>query len=299
MASFSDVAKQPGRKHLQLANSLIITHSLPMITSGFDRESTLELLSFYEDLPSLPDRFLKIQNVIQDSDSGAQDLAEVIRSDQATSTMILKVANSVFFNPANVPVGELSKAITRLGSRETAHITATMSLMYGLCLPTGMANIRAFWAHAFGVAILTERLAQQLDPAQKNYSHELAFMTGLLHDIGRAVLGMRVDLTYFERETGHLYGDALIQVEEDYYGVNHDEAGMHLLRLWNFPEDMYLAIGECHKPESSFLAKLCNAADQYALTHLPGDTSFECIHEKVHESLTNNPIDLTAFSSST
>ncbi len=270
-----------------------------MLKSGFDRESTLELLAFCEDLPSLPDRFVKIQNVIQNSDSGAKDLAEVIRSDQATSTMILKVANSAAFNPANIPIGELSKAIARLGSRETAHITTTMSLMYGMFLPTGMTNIRAFWAHAFGVAILTEWLAQHLDPAQENCSHELAFMAGLLHEIGRVALGIRVDLSYFGRETGHLHGDALIQAEEDYYGVNHAEAGMYLMRLWNFPEEMCLAIGECHKPESLFLAKLCNAADQYIQTHLPGCTSFEYIHEKVHESLTDNPIDLAAFSTST
>jgi putative nucleotidyltransferase with HDIG domain len=269
-----------------------------MIESGFDRKSTLELLSFCNDLPSLPDHFQKIQAVIQDPDSGAQDLAEVIRSDQATSTMILKVANSAAFNPANIPIGELSMALARLGSREVSHIATTMSLMYGLCLPTGMANIRIFWTHAFSVAILTEKLAQQLDPAQENCSHELAFMTGLLHDIGRAALGIRVDLSYFERETGHLHGDALIQAEEDYYGVNHDEAGMHLLCLWNFPEEMCLAIGECHKPESLFLAKLCNAADKYARIHLSECAALECMHETIAESLAENPIDLTAFSTS-
>ena len=263
-----------------------------MIESGFDRESTLALLSLCSELPSLPDRFLKIQKIIQDSDSDVQDLAEIIRSDQATSTMVLKVANSVAFNPANIPVGELSKAITRLGSRETAHIATTMSLMYGICLPTGMANIRAFWTHAFGVAMLSEHLAKHLDPDQEHCSHELAFMTGLLHDIGRVALGLRVDLSYFERETGHFHGDDLIQAEEDYYGVNHNEAGMHLLHLWNLPEDMCLAIGESHKPKSLFLAKLCNTAKKYVQTHLSECAALECMYEKVTESLVENPIDL-------
>lgn len=270
-----------------------------MTTSGFDRESTLELLSCCKDLPSLPDRFIKIQNVIKNPDSGTQDLAEVIRSDQATSTMILKVANSVFFNPANIPIGELSKAITQLGSREVSHIATTMSLMYGLIVPAGMSNIRAFWAHAFGAAIVSERLAKQLDPAQEYCSHERAFMMGLLHEIGRVALGLRVDFAYFEGEMGHLHGDALIQAEEACYGVNHAEAGLHLMRLWNFPDDICLAMGEYHKPESQlFLAKICNAADQYIHTHLPEYTTFECIHEKVTETIAENPFDLTAFSDS-
>lgn len=268
-----------------------------MISSGYDRESTLELLSCCKDLPSLPDRFVKIQNVIRNSDSSAQDLAEIIRSDQATSTMILKVANSVLFNPGNAPVVELSKAVTRLGSREVSHIATTMSLMYGLILPAGMSNIRAFWAHAFGAAIVSERLAKQLDPAQKYCSHECAFMTGLLHEIGRVALGLRVDFSYFEGEMGSLHGDALIQKEEEHYGVNHAEAGMHLMRLWNFPEDICLAIGEYPESESQlFLAKICNAADQYIYTHLPEQTSFECIYEKVTETMAENPFDLTAFS---
>ncbi len=268
-----------------------------MSTSGFDRESTLELLSCCTDLPSLPDRFIKIQNVIQNSDSGAKDLAEVIRSDQATSTMILKVANSAFFNPTNAPVGELSKAVARLGSSEVSHIATTMSLMYGLILPAGMSNIRAFWAHAFGVAIISERLAKKLDPAQKHCSHELAFMIGLLHEIGRAALGLRVDFSYFEREMGHLHGDTLVRAEEAYYGVNHAEAGMHLMRLWNFPEDICLAMGEYHNSESQlFLAKICNAADQYIYTHLPELTSFEGIYEKAKDTMAKNPFDLTTFS---
>jgi HD-like signal output (HDOD) protein len=270
-----------------------------MIKLSYDRESTLELLSCCKDLPSLPDRFVKIQNVIQDSDSGAKDLAEVIRSDQATSTMILKVANSVLFNPTNVPIGELSKAVARLGSREVSHIATTMSLMYGLILPAGMSNIRAFWAHAFGAAIVSERLAKQLDPAQENCSHERAFMMGLLHEIGRVALGLRVDFSYFEGEMGHLHGDALIQAEEACYGVNHAEAGMHLMRLWNFPEDICLAMGEYHKPESHlFLAKICNVADQYIYTHLPEHTTFECIYEKVTETMAESPFDLSAFSDS-
>ncbi|ATX81388.1 HDOD domain-containing protein [Mariprofundus ferrinatatus] len=267
----------------------------PMIEPAYDRESTLELLSLCKELPSLPDRFVKIQKIIKDSDSDAHDLAEVIRSDQATSTMILKVANSAAFNPANTPVGELSKAITRLGSRETAHIASTMSLMYGLCLSTDMAIIRAFWAHAFGVAILTEHLAKQIDPDQNNISHELAFMTGLLHDIGRVALGLNVDFSYFEQETGHLHGDALIEMEEACYGVNHDEAGMRLLRMWNCPEDMCLAIGECHKPESSLLARLCHTADMYATAHLSDCAALECMHEKISDSLAQNPIDISSF----
>lgn len=262
----------------------------------FDRESTLELLAASGDIPSLPDRFAHIQRVIRDPMSGADDLADIIRTDQATTAVILKFANSAVFNPMRTPVCELSKAIARLGSRETAHIASAMSLMYGIVLPTGMNNIRLFWAHAYGVAIVAEHLAQRVDPAEQICSHERAFMAGLLHDIGRAALGMRVDFAYFEKETGHLFGDDLIRAEERYYGVNHAEAGRHLLRLWGFPDDICMAVADHHNQDSSlFLARLCSAADNYIRNHISDSTSFDNMHETVTVMLQSMPPDLVPF----
>jgi len=270
------------------------TMTATMTTSGFDRNSTLELLKFSEDLPSLPDRFVKIQNVAQDPDSGADDLAKVIRSDQATTAMILKFANSPVYNPANTRIGELSQAIARLGSRETVHIATAMSLMYGMILPTGMANIRVFWGHAFAVALVAEHFAQSVDPDERHCRHERAFMAGLLHDIGRAALGMRVDFSYFEHETGHLHSDALIRAEEDYYGVNHAEAGMQLLSLWLFPADICQAVADHHNPDSeSFLSRLCYLANQFSNEHLPERTPFDSIGETMTQAFADNPTDLS------
>jgi len=269
-----------------------------MTDSGFDRESTLELLQFSDDLPSLPERFVKIQKVVEDPESGAADLARVIRSDQATTAMILKFANSPAFNPARIPVGELSKAIARIGSRETVHIATAMSLMYGIILPTGMANIRSFWAHAFGVAKVCEQMVRAIDPDQQHCSHECAFMTGLLHDIGRAALGMRVDFSYFERETGHLHQDELIAMEKEFYGVNHAEAGQHLLGLWAFPAEISAAVGNHHLPDSpDFLSRVCYQANLYCNKHLPERIAFDSVSQTLQDAMQNNPFDLTALSS--
>ncbi|GAV20456.1 HDOD domain protein [Mariprofundus micogutta] len=267
-----------------------------MNESGFDRQSTLELLAFSDDLPSLPDRFVKIQQIAQDPDSSADDLAEVIRSDQATSAMILKFANSPAYNPTQTPIGELSKAIARLGSRETVHIATAISLMYGMILPTGMANIRAFWGHAFAVALVCEWIAREADPAEQHCSHERAFMTGLLHDVGRAALGMRVDFSYFERDVGHLRGESLIQAEEVFYGMNHAEAGQRLLQLWLFPDDLSEAVAQHHNPDASpFLARVCFAANTYVNEYLPDRAPFETIHDRVTEAMEASPPDFSSI----
>ena len=262
----------------------------------FDRVSTMELLAFSEDLPSLPDRFIKIQKIAQDPNSDADDLAEVIKSDQATTVMILKFANSSAYNPSGIPIGELSKAIARLGSKETVHIATAMSLMYGIILPTGMANIRAFWSHAYAVGLVCEQLVHQIDPIGNQYNPERAFMVGLLHDIGRAALGMRVDFSYFERELGHLHSEELIRAEEALYGVNHAEAGQQLLSLWLFPDDLCQMVAEHHNPDSKLqLARICNLANHFVVENLPARLSFDSIYDEVQKALDKNPPDLTAI----
>ncbi len=259
-------------------------------TTAFDRETTLDLIEFSQDLPSLPERFVRIQEIIRNPRSNADDLAEVIRTDQATSAMILKFANSPAYNPTATPVASLPQAIARLGSRETANVASAMSLMYGMILPTGMNNIRMFWGHAFAVAIVSEHISRMLNPADPGPGHQTAYMTGLLHDIGRAILGMRVDLAYFERETGHLHGEDLIAAERTCYGIDHAEAGMHLLRQWRFPETLYLAVGEHHAENPSHLpGRICRTANRYVREHMPAHTAFDNIPEFLKQKLAEVP----------
>ena len=249
---------------------------------AFDRETTLALIDFAEDIPSLPDRFVEIQRVLNDNRSSADDLAEVISRDQATTTMLLKFANSPRFHVMGKQITSLGEAIARLGTREASRVALAMSLVYGIALPSGMTNLRAFWAHSFAVALATERLAQTFDPRQVEIRHETAFIIGLMHDIGRIVLGLRVDFTYFEQQQGHMWGEPLIEVEERNYGIGHAEAGEHLLRRWGFPDIISQSIGAHHRKESTEpYARLCRIGDLFVRKNLPFSTSFNQVPDKV------------------
>jgi len=107
---------------------------------------------------------------------------------------------------------------------------------------------------------------------------------------------MRVDFSYFERETGHLHEAELMQAEEMHYGVNHAEAGMHLLRLWRFPEDLCQAVAEHHHTDSKFfLARVCYLANQFSNVHLPERTCFDDIPDTIAEALIDSPPDTSAL----
>lgn len=241
-----------------------------MTHSDFDRESTLELIGHINDVPTLPDRFLRIQRVIEDPASGVADLIETIYTDQATCTMILKAANSAARNPHGRTISTLSQAISLLGRKEVGYISLSMSLMYGFALPMGMAHVRAFWVHAFGTAQIAEFLARRIDPGGTRINDKVAFMAGLLHDIGRAVIGLRVDLSYFESELIQLHGDELIAAEQESYGVDHAKVGALTLELWNFPSELVDAVAEHHQADNvNIIPRMVRAACRLAHEHIP------------------------------
>ncbi|MDX8404122.1 MAG: HDOD domain-containing protein [Mariprofundaceae bacterium] len=255
------------------------------MTSNELREHTLELVCLVEDLPTLPDRFLKIEHVLNDPDSGASDIAEIIQTDQATTVMVMKIARSPIYNPMNSNINKLSQAIARLGINETADVALSMSLLYGFAIPAGIAKIRCFWAHAYAVGIISKLLINKLPDDLDKPESETMFLAGLLHDIGRAILGIRVDLSYFEKEALTSCGDELIKEEEKEFGTNHAEVGKIILEKWDMPEDIINIISEHHGETHSIGAQVCSIANCFANEHLKGYDSIEKVHCELNNGL--------------
>ncbi len=252
-----------------------------MSTQNLSRNHTLELISITEELPTLPDRFMKIQHVLNDPHSNAGDVADVVRTDQATSVMIMKIANSPAYNPMNKPISQLPQAIARLGATETADIALSMSLLYGFAIPAGMGAIRSFWAHAYAVGLLSKHLVKKLPDPSVAADPETMFLAGLLHDIGRAILGIRVDLSYFERDEFDTSGEELIKAEESNYGVTHAEAGSAILAKWGMPDEIIEIVNEHHNQGSSVSAKICSISNIFANEHLRNHDNIETVHTEL------------------
>jgi len=257
--------------------------------SVYTREASLTMIRLAKEVPALPDRFARIQAVLDREDSSFDELAEVIGTDQSTTAMVLKAANSAYYNRTGTPVTDLQQAISRLGLRETGQIAMSMSLCYGFAIPMGMGNIRAFWAHAFAVGLLSKQMGQMLG----ENSDEL-FVAGLLHDIGRAILGILVDMDYFESPLAQMDGSELVEAEHERYGIDHAEAGAELLKLWHFPERLQKIVGGHHSlDESDFLpARICALANNEAHARLPYGTTIDRVGEVIMDDFKADAPDL-------
>lgn len=247
------------------------------------RQSTIDTLSSVDDLPTLPDLFLNIQQVLHTPESTLQDLTLAIERDQIITAAIVKTANSSYYNPLGKPASSLSFAISRLGRVETSNIALSMSLLYGFSLPTGIANMRRFWAHAFAVGQICRKILVQL-PEQSSSNPDELFLSGLLHDIGRAILGIRIDPHYFEQTFTNLNGQELCLNEQQTYGINHAEVGAIVLQQWGFSAEFCQLIQQHHDNiHENINSKILCLADRIAHQHLSSLACIEDVENKTRE----------------
>lgn len=247
------------------------------------RQSTIDTLNSIDSLPTLPDLFLHIQSVLNAPESTLQDLTQAIERDQIIAATIVKIANSSYYNPMNKPASSLSFAISRLGRTETSNIALSMSLLYGFSLPTGIANMRRFWAHAFAVGQTCRKICFHL-PKESQLNSEELFLSGLLHDIGRAILGIRIDPQYFEQSFANFIGEELIQAEQQTYGIDHAQVSAIVLKQWGFPAQFCQLIEQHHNSNNKHInAKILILADHITHQHLANLTNIEEVETKTRE----------------
>lgn len=255
------------------------------------RQTSLETLGIIDDIPTLPDRFLQIQEVLHDTESTLNDLTEIIQTDQATSATLLKIANSSFYNPLGSPVSSLSYAISRLGRQETGDIALSMSLLYGFAIPAGIAIIRGFWAHAFATAQISRHLALH-HPLASHSKPDTLFMAALLHDIGRVILSMRIDMSYFEKNFSTFDETSLIAAEIEHYGIDHTEVGEIILKQWSLPPEIYSVVANHHHAAGQPIdTMICMFADSFSCKHLGLVLNIEDVQIKLQEGLLDQALE--------
>ncbi len=203
--------------------------------------STKLNLNRLKDLPTLPDIFKELLDVLQNENSTFSDLASVIKHDQSLVEKILRVANSPYFGiPGNVK--SIEQAIMLLG----------YDLVKGLCLGTSIFKllgkhsrkaVNNLWKHSNEVAVIGAKISEYVEGIEPSE----VFSAGLLHDIGRVVL-LTLDK---EKYLQIIDSDDLIIQELDYFGIHHPSIGAEFLRRAYLPESLVYAVRYHHTPSKA------------------------------------------------
>ena len=120
--------------------------------------STIEaLLGEAEELPALPEAATRAMRLLDDPDSGLDEVSRAIELDASMSSRIVRLANSALFG-AREPASSLRGAIVRLGAREVRSMITTVAVLESVPELPAPYDVRSFWMQGLATALLSRRL---------------------------------------------------------------------------------------------------------------------------------------------
>ncbi|MEY8241269.1 MAG: HDOD domain-containing protein [Cycloclasticus sp.] len=199
------------------------------------------------ELSSPPAIFMRVSQALDDENNNAADIAAIIQQDPALSARMLKIVNSAFFGfPATVK--SIDHAITIMGGSEIRLLVMSTSVVDQFSnIPHTTFDMDAFWTHSLETALFAKHLANE-HPKKRQLSS--AFVSGLLHDIGRLIMYSKApDLARAAALLAEAKSGSELEAEKSTFGFNHAEVGGALLDLWKIPESIQSAAEFHHQPE--------------------------------------------------
>jgi len=194
-------------------------------------------------LPPFPQVALRVLQLANNENVQLHQLSDLISSDPAFSSEVLTIANSLLYAP-RFPASSILQAIAVLGANNLQGLCLTVGVRAYLGKTLNQPSMRAIWRHNLACALIAEQLASAgfLDK-------DIAYTSGVMHDIGRLALAV-----IRPREYGLLLDShsglpaSILKAEREMFGWDHCEAGRQLITDWKLPSDFEAIVSEHHLP---------------------------------------------------
>ena len=218
----------------------------------------------------MPQILLKLIELCEADEAGMTELAKLIANDAGMTAKVLGVANSAAYHRGGNKVG-LLQALNVLGSELIKTLVISESVYQTFsCFPHSSGlDLRGFWKHSLTVAVLAREIAKAMNYAQP----EEAYLTGLLHDVGRLAL-----LAAAPNDYVHMFVMAdnaeLCTLEQRTLQISHAEAGAWLIERWNL--DSFMADSVLYHHEDTARLEAAHPLIRIVhLAHLMGEADDE------------------------
>ncbi|MDJ0787320.1 MAG: HDOD domain-containing protein [Myxococcota bacterium] len=202
----------------------------------------------------------RILSLAADCESDIADLEAAIALDPAVASRVLRLSNSAYFGVAG-GVETISRAVLVIGYKNVLTLATCAAMAPVFQGDDDNLDRRALWRHSCAVGEAARIVA---DAARLDGSS--AYVAGLLHDLGMAVLSEVEGPLYGEVLARVDAGGDLVEIERETLGVDHGWAASVLFESWSVPDRLLSAAGRHHAPENepSGFAAIVAIADQLA-----------------------------------
>lgn len=197
----------------------------------FDRIDTSK------NLPTLPHILLRLIEVCNNEESTIKDISQVINKDPSLSANVMRMANPAYSRLPN-RAKDVEQALSLLGIDAIKNIAISTSVYQAFSKAKDPSGLKVFWCHSLMCATLAKLIAKK---TQYAYPEE-AFLSGLLHDIGKLVLWVNFAEKYADILKSSKDRLDLILAGEARLGATHCEVGAWLITRWNLQSFMADAV---------------------------------------------------------
>jgi len=207
-----------------------------------------EIMDKVESFPGIPGVAIKLMAMLDDPDSSAAQIEEVLRYDAGLTANILRLSNSAYFGMMT-QIGSVRQAVVVLGLKRIKQLVLTSCI--GAILDKQVAGYDLqpgeLWRHSIAVSVAAEGLVAELEMP----NGDDIFTASLLHDVGKLVMGEFVQKDMKKIWNAASSGVPFEAAEEMILGTNHAAIGAAILKSWLFPGHIVDAVRWHHNPEDA------------------------------------------------
>ncbi|MGV7225132.1 MAG: HDOD domain-containing protein [Nitrospinales bacterium] len=188
-------------------------------------------ISSLKNFPTLPHILIKLFEACSRDDLNLDEIASIVSKDPSLSIKVLKLANSDYFGLAK-KIHDIKQAVDLVGISEIKNLAMCACIYEAFVKPKNNQsfNLKAFWWHSLRCAYLAKNMAATLEFGQPDE----AFVSGLLHDIGKVVLWANFNAAYEDILQDYPNDEENLIFEEARFGATHCDVATWLLNHWNF-----------------------------------------------------------------
>jgi len=204
------------------------------------------IVSTVGELPAAPSIISAAMRLTSDIQSNISDISKILSSDQSFTAKVLKLSNSPYYGRTR-EVMTVQEAILVMGFT-TLHSIIIAASMHSLYNRGDKSGLKAkLWRHSLSTAIAARQIAEHMNLPEK----EEIFVAGLLHDIGKMVLLLKLPEWYRKIvDEVEKNADSFTRVESRVFNFDHSDVGSLLLGEWSFPVSLVRAVSRHHRPPS-------------------------------------------------
>lgn len=188
-------------------------------------------------IPRLPMVIPKLFKSLRDPKSSAKDYVEIINKDPVMSAAVLKLANSVYFNPIGAHIGNIERAVIKLGIDGLRSVlsAAVMQPIIQKESPYYSKTGQRLWAHSLNTAVACEVIGHA-----RRIERFKVYLLGLVHDIGKITLFSELCKQYKLNGDEEVGKNAFIPP----MAKLSSQLSYLIAKDWHLPEEICIALKE-------------------------------------------------------